>query len=587
MSYRVDRFNGTFLVSVADGTIDTTTDLRLIGKNYAGYGEVQNENFLHLLENFANITPPPKAVPGQLWYDSTGTIKKLKFYDGDQWKSAAGATVSVNSPSNLTAGDFWFDLTTNQLYVWNGGTFVLVGPENIVDITSTSILPADLRDSTGTPYKVLKVNVDTNTVAIISDNVFTINQSTTPVIGFSRIRKGINLVNTQNESGITDNVNDRFWGTASNSDRLGQLLPSAYVTQEQLGVFPDSGYRIGSKYRAFVENSNFPVLENVDFSNPNNSITFRIRTDAGNRDSLVIKREGIFPSLDSQFSIGSESLKWLNVYSDNFIGNLFGNSLGTHKGDLVSNTDVLHFDADTGNFFGIFGSPSDPGTFFGNFAGDFTGDLNGTAARALSIAGFTVSEQVPSEPIGIGRVTIPLRDTQGNLYATSFVGTADRANLLLVGSTYRSTSLTPDNNTIAARDQFGDIQANVFRGVATSARYADLAEKYLPDQTYFPGTVVSVGGEKEITASRDGDRAIGIISQNPAFKMNSDLEDGVYVALKGRVPVRVVGDVKKGDRLVAADGGCARAVKGDLELINVFAIALSNSIDSEVEAVVL
>ena len=194
---------------------------------------------------------------------------------------------------------------------------------------------------------------------------------------------------------------------------------------------------------------------------------------------------------------------------------------------------------------------------------------------------------VPAEPVGIGRVTIPIRDIEGNLYATTFKGTADRSDLLLVGSSYRSTSLTPDNNTIAARDQFGDLQANIFRGIATSARYADLAEKYLPDQVYLPGTVVSVGGEKEITASRDGDRAVGVISQNPAFKMNSDLEDGFYVALKGRVLLRVVGDVKKGDRLVAADSGCARVVKSDLDSMNVFAIAISNSIDFNVEALVL
>ena len=78
MAYEVNKFNGTFLVSVADGTIDTTTDLRFIGKNYAGYGEVQNENFLHLLENFSNTTAPPKAVTGQIWYDSGNNA--LKYY---------------------------------------------------------------------------------------------------------------------------------------------------------------------------------------------------------------------------------------------------------------------------------------------------------------------------------------------------------------------------------------------------------------------------------------------------------------------------------------------------------------------------
>ena len=91
MAYQVDKFNGTFLVSVEDGTIDTTTDLRFVGKNYAGYGEVQNENFLHLLENFANTTSPPKVVTGQVWYDSAS--RRLKFYDGFRFKMAGGAEV--------------------------------------------------------------------------------------------------------------------------------------------------------------------------------------------------------------------------------------------------------------------------------------------------------------------------------------------------------------------------------------------------------------------------------------------------------------------------------------------------------------
>jgi hypothetical protein len=81
MAYTINRYNNATLTVVEDGTIDQTTDLKLVGKNYAGYGEVQNENFLHILENFANTTPPPRAVVGQIWYDSTSTEKKIKFYD--------------------------------------------------------------------------------------------------------------------------------------------------------------------------------------------------------------------------------------------------------------------------------------------------------------------------------------------------------------------------------------------------------------------------------------------------------------------------------------------------------------------------
>jgi hypothetical protein len=115
-----------------------------------------------------------------------------------------------------------------------------------------------------------------------------------------------------------------------------------------------------------------------------------------------------------------------------------------------------------------------------------------------------------------------------------------------------------------------------------------LAEKYLPDADYEVGTVMVVGGEKEVTASSWGQRAIGVISANPAFMMNKDLEGGVYVALKGRVPVKVTGVVKKGQRLIATNGGLA--VAGVPHSSDVFAMALESSDDAGVktiEAVIL
>jgi hypothetical protein len=123
----------------------------------------------------------------------------------------------------------------------------------------------------------------------------------------------------------------------------------------------------------------------------------------------------------------------------------------------------------------------------------------------------------------------------------------------------------------------------VFDGTATSAQYADLAEKYLPDADYESGTVVTIGGEKEVTASEWGKRAIGVISTNPAFMMNKDLEGGVYVALKGRVPVKVVGRIKKGDELIAADQGCATAAVPLSDKI--FAVALETSDDEGVKVI--
>jgi hypothetical protein len=123
---------------------------------------------------------------------------------------------------------------------------------------------------------------------------------------------------------------------------------------------------------------------------------------------------------------------------------------------------------------------------------------------------------------------------------------------------------------------------------ATSAQYADLAEKYLADQSYEIGTVLAVGGDAEVTACGIGDRAIGAVSENPAYKMNDGLENGTYVALKGRVPVKVIGTVRKGQRLVAHNNGCA--VAGVAHANDVFAVALESSDDTDVkliEAVIL
>ena len=185
--------------------------------------------------------------------------------------------------------------------------------------------------------------------------------------------------------------------------------------------------------------------------------------------------------------------------------------------------------------------------------------------------------------IGAVASTLAIRDTAANIRATRFIGIADRADELLVGSTYRTTSISATGNTIAARDSSGNISAVVFNGTATAARYADLAEKYLPDAEYEAGTVVCIGGEKEVTASSWGKRAIGVVSTNPAFMMNTDLEGGTYIALKGRVPVKVIGRIHKGDSLIAANDGCASVAIHHSN--DVFAVALESSDDNGIKII--
>lgn len=378
MPYSVDRYSGGEPIVVEDGTIDSTFDIKLIGKNYAGYGEIQNENFVHLLENFSGTSAPPRPVSGQIWFDSSN--KKLKFYDGSKFRTTGGAEVSSTAPSGLSTGDFWYNFVSKQLYAFDGAEWVLIGPESVPGLGTTQMKSVTVKDTLGSSHAIIEAILDDSVIFIFSADEFTLDSGVNPIIGFSDIKKGMTLVNT-GTSGVTSS-DHRVWGSASHSLKATQL--------------------------------------NVD------------------------------------------------------------------------------------------------------------------------------------------------------------------------GTAYRNAVTTATGNTVAARDGSGDLFANIFQGIAAQAKYADLAEKYLADADYEVGTVVVIGGEKEITASSWGKRAVGVISGSPAYLMNKDLEGGLAVALKGRVPVKVIGSVRKGDNLIAANDGCATsAVHHSSE---VFAIALESSNDTGVklvEAVIL
>ena len=120
-------------------------------------------------------------------------------------------------------------------------------------------------------------------------------------------------------------------------------------------------------------------------------------------------------------------------------------------------------------------------------------------------------------------------------------------------------------------------------GVASTAQYADLAEKYLADATYETGTVIVVGGEKEVTQSSFGDKAIGVVSASPAYCMNDELVGGTKIALKGRVPVKIVGAITKGKSITAGDNGTA--VQCEHHFYGAFGVALESSDDEDLKLI--
>jgi len=587
MAYQVNKFNGVLQTSVADGTIDSSTDLRFVGKNYAGYGEVQNENFLHLMENFANTSAPPKVITGQIWYDSGN--KKLKFYDGTKFKVANGAEVSVTQPSGLGIGEFWWDSGAKQLYTWSGTQFVLVGPAASPELGSSAIATDTIKDNQ-TPvadtHAIIKIIAGGEVVAIVNAlEDFVPATSTGLTANFPIIKQGITLINTPANGQTTSDY--RFWGTASNADKLGGRAAEEYV---RVGVtnpftssitFPDIGFYVGqdADLRVWVENSEDVIIENKN----NNPITIRITNGTQKQNVAVFQSSGIVPGENIGYDLGDPNYRWGAVYTDSLIGNLTAFDLttaydytlkqftGKFVGNLVA-TDTTILVNSTTKEIGYTNA-----TIKGNLIGSVQGELDGNASNAYQL-NFLDPDSAATPN------TVAVRNSSGEINAVRFNGISSSSNRVKIDDSatdaawnggdqstwYRSAKTTKTAFTIAARNAAGNLLANVFDGTATSAQYADLAEKYLPDAEYEVGTVVMIGGEKEVTACAWGKRAIGVISANPAFMMNKDLEGGTYIALKGRVPVKVVGRIKKGDELIAADNGFQSCINNSISICKSF-----------------
>jgi len=490
MAYIVNRFNGTQLTVVEDGTIDQTTDIKFVGRNYSGYGEVQNENYLHLLENFSGTTAPVKAIDGQVWYDASTT--KLKFYTGSAWKTAGGTEVSATEPVGLDEGDLWWSSTSNQLYGKTaGGEFILVGPQSAGSGTTQMLSVNVLSAPDNIEKTIIVALINDVAIYVISNEEFTLattQPAGTPVLtGFNVIKRGITFVNTGSD-GVTETLASGgtdvsgltnepiYWGTVSNALKLGGRPASDY----------------------------------------------RLTTDAVNYD-------------DAGFTVGNQADLLIDVSDTVTPG--FANKVGHSM---------------------KFGATAEGGSFSASNSYILRIQNSRNAPAVSTIAGLYPTQ---TSVYNIGSAD----ERFAEVHASSFVGTATQSTAVLVGGTARTASTAATPNTIAARDGSGNLTAVFFNGTATQAQYADLAEKYTTEIEHPVGTVMAVSAQRfveeadvsaETRPARSSDLAIGVISENPAYLMNSEI-DGQAIALKGRVPVRCTGIVEKGTPVYAwEDGVC-------------------------------
>jgi hypothetical protein len=254
MAYIINRFDGTQLTIIDDGILDTSTPVGLIGRNYTGYGEVQNENFIWILENFANTSPPTRALSGQAWYDKGA--KTLKVFNGTNWLSIGNSTVSEAEPDHSNGG-LWLRSTTNQLYVSDGTTWRLVGPEGAEGFAVTKMTSLVVKDNTGISRPIIISQINGETTSIYANDEFTLGGDNL-IGGFSTLKKGLNIKESHSFVGpLTGNADTAtaletaikintvlFDGTSDitiNASTYNSLIPGDYILGNNFnGSFADT-----------------------------------------------------------------------------------------------------------------------------------------------------------------------------------------------------------------------------------------------------------------------------------------------------------------------------------------------------------
>jgi hypothetical protein len=224
MSYKINKTNGVLLLDLIDGKIDiNTTDLVLVGKNFSGYGEFINENFVKILENFAAVSPPERPLVGQIWYDEGSS--RLKVWNGEQFKPTDTTIVSSIEPA-LLAGDIWIDSRNQQLFFNDGSATVLAGPIYTKSQGPTGFKVETISDRFGNPKTIAKLIVNSSELAVISREEF---QAVSDLPGFgSTIQEGITV--------SSNRPNFEFRGTATRARQLIDAIGSIFNTEDFLKV---------------------------------------------------------------------------------------------------------------------------------------------------------------------------------------------------------------------------------------------------------------------------------------------------------------------------------------------------------------
>ncbi len=513
MAYKINNTFGTLLVTLADGTIDTTTtDLTLIGKGYAGFGEKLNENLIKLLENFNNTSAPNNKVQGQLWYDKTNN--QLNVYTGTKFKPVGSTANSATAPTNAVLGDMWFDTTNTQLYVYTGTAWTLIGPTTVAGSGVTQVFAESPEDNTGVKRSILKLVANDAVVGVVSNLAFTPSSSETLgaaliSAGYSTVAQGIQLSSSVSSA--------KFRGTATDSDSLGGVAAANYLrsnandtTSGTLGVLNDDGVTIGagSDITMKLSSDDFTIAQTTQ----DKDIIFTVNDGGTTTEALRIK--------GSTGRIEHLRVGDLTVDGTNTVMN---------TSTLTVEDNIIELNRNVSSNSGM---PSYSGLKVNR----------GNASTATEQDLFWVWDETFADD-----------------------GTTIHGNAGGAWTAFKSTDV---GGSEMSAPTLVDIRANVIHATATAAQYADLAERYATDTPLETGEVVILGGTQEITKCMEekSNAVFGVVSDSPAYLMNAEAgnnDSHPAVALKGRVPVKLSGKGVAGDRIVSAGYGEARVATLD------------------------
>jgi hypothetical protein len=223
MAYTITLTDGEIFATIADGTVNTDSSMTLVGKNWAGYGQFLDNNFIRLLENGANTSAPGDPLVGQLWWDST--VGAMKAYNGTTFKTIGGAAASSTAPTSNIAGDLWYDTVNQQLNVYTGTAFIVVGPAFTPGTGTTGAIVATIVDNVATSHFVIELFANNSIVAIVSkDQTFTPGTAVTGGWGVQAVNPGITLA-----TGIANNA---VWGNSTNSLALNSLTSGQFMRSD-------------------------------------------------------------------------------------------------------------------------------------------------------------------------------------------------------------------------------------------------------------------------------------------------------------------------------------------------------------------